>query len=195
MPSINVRTSEFWELGHELFRSTATTFPVHFVSGDIMDPSFLSLAPTLPTSSNAEPRAALALSSVRSLNELHGHVSAIFTGAFFHLFTEEDQLQAARQVASLLSPESGSIIFGQHAALAEKGLRAQQKTIGGQGTRRMFCHDPDSWAEMWNDVFEEGTIKVEAELQRMVLKTAAKEDEHMVTDHHTYWLNWTVTRL
>ncbi|RPD77757.1 hypothetical protein L226DRAFT_600530 [Lentinus tigrinus ALCF2SS1-7] len=39
--------SQFWELGHEMFRSTESTFPARFVTGDVFDPSFLALSPPL----------------------------------------------------------------------------------------------------------------------------------------------------
>lgn len=44
-----------------------------------------------------------------------------------------------------MSPESGSIIFGSHMALPKKGDLAEisDKDI------KMFCHDPNSWKEMW----------------------------------------------
>lgn len=62
------------------------------------------------------------------------------------LFTEKDQRQLAHALASLLSPESGSTIFGSHMALPDRGV-----LTGKISDRdfRMFCHDPYSWKEMW----------------------------------------------
>ncbi|KAI0697086.1 hypothetical protein C8T65DRAFT_28339 [Cerioporus squamosus] len=53
------------------------------------------------------------LSSMVTLSELHGHVSAITLCKRFHVFeTEEAQLRLARTLASLLSPQPGSMIVG-----------------------------------------------------------------------------------
>ena len=190
MLNINVRTLEFWGLGHELFSSTATTFPVHFIPGDIMDPSFLSLAPTLPTASNAEPRVGLALSSVRSLNVLHGHVSAISTGAFFHLFTFDQQLHIARLLAGLLSPIPGSMLIGVQGGLATKGLWTP-----GQGTQ-MHGHSPHSWREMWEDIFAEADAKVEVKAR--LRKEIGGDDFFGTWPGNTepyHVLEWSVIRL
>ena len=62
------------------------------------------------------------------------------------LFSEKSQRQLAHALGSLLSPESGSIIFGSHVALPNKGDLAER--ISDKGVK-MFCHDPDSWKEMW----------------------------------------------
>jgi len=32
---------EFWEYGHELFKSTSETFPAAFISGDALDPALI----------------------------------------------------------------------------------------------------------------------------------------------------------
>ncbi|KAI0687625.1 hypothetical protein BC835DRAFT_403510 [Cytidiella melzeri] len=157
-----------WELGHRLFRSTPETYPVHFLEGDIFDPEFLTTVPPLPTSS-APPSAPLPeLHSLTSLNPLHGRVSASFMGSFFHLFDADNQYQLAKSLAGLLSPESGSILVGVHGGAAEKGF--WQPTVGNY---KMFCHSPESWIEMWHDVFSEGKggdggVEVKARLRREV---------------------------
>ncbi|TFY60412.1 hypothetical protein EVG20_g7423 [Dentipellis fragilis] len=150
---------EFWEFGHELFKTTLETFPVPFIAGDIFNPNHLDLAPLL-TQSPTEPRPDL--SSLTSLNPLRGHVSAIHAADFFHLFTEEKQVELARKFAGLLSPEPGSIIFGNQLALTEKGWL--EENASGSGWK-LFCHCPDSWKELWDGiVFPKGTVKVEASL-------------------------------
>jgi len=42
-----------------------------------------------------------------------------------------------------LSPEKGSIIFGAHMALPSKNNVIYDTDV------KMFCHDPESWEEMW----------------------------------------------
>jgi len=110
----------FWYIGHKLFRSTPQSFPVPFVQGNVFDPKHIAPASPLYTPPST-PRPDL--SSLDSLIPLQGHVSAIHVAAFFHLFQEDDQLKAARALASLLSSEKGSFIFGSHGALRKKGVR------------------------------------------------------------------------
>ncbi|KAF8558297.1 hypothetical protein OG21DRAFT_1595447 [Imleria badia] len=132
---------ELWDLGHVLFRSSPESFPATFVAGDILDPAFLS-----PFTSGMEPLTEVNLSNISTLNDLRGKVSAIWATAFFHLFSEKKQCQLAHALGSLLSPESGSIIFGSHVALPNKCVLTEK--ISDKDVR-MFCHDPDSWKEMW----------------------------------------------
>ncbi|OBZ78828.1 hypothetical protein A0H81_00367 [Grifola frondosa] len=149
---------EFWELGHKLFRSTPETFPVPFVAGDAFNPAHLQVVdPFYSPPDTPIPT----LSELTSLNPLHGHVSAIHASSFFHLFEEAQQLYLAKALAGLLSPERGSIILGSHGGLPQKGLRPRANSHGGL----MFCHSPESWAELWDgQIFEKGTVRVDAKL-------------------------------
>jgi len=132
---------DFWDLGHALFRSTPKSFPATFVTGNALDLAFLS-----PFASGSEPSTEVDLSNISSLNDLRGRVSAIWASSFFHVFSETNQRQLAHALGSLLSPESGSIIFGTHMALPKKGILTHKVT---DRDSTMFCHDPDSWKEMW----------------------------------------------
>ncbi|THH07312.1 hypothetical protein EW146_g9357 [Bondarzewia mesenterica] len=153
---------EFWNLGHELFKDTAESFPVHFIPGDAFDSSHLKIVPPFTTIS--PPKSSVpALSTLTSLNPLLGHVSAIHASAFFHLFQEDGQLHLAKALAGLLSPQPGSMIFGEHGSCPVKGLR--NSAVKGYS---MFCHSPESWKQLWEeDVFEKGTFKVEAKLREV----------------------------
>jgi hypothetical protein len=62
------------------------------------------------------------------------------------LFSEKNQCQLAHALGSLLAPESGSIIFGSHLALPNKGVFTE-KIFDMEG--KIFCHDPVSWKDMW----------------------------------------------
>ncbi len=139
-----------WDLGHKLFRSTPESFPVPFVEGDIFNPEFLAIAPPLATSTSAPPDLP-DLRSLTSLNPLRGKATAVFTGAFFHLFSEDQQYYIAKALAGLLSPEPGSALVGVQGGMAEKGF---WQPIGSQ--YKMFCHSPESWAEMWHGIFSNG---------------------------------------
>jgi len=145
--------------------------PIAFIRGDAFDPKHLKVVPPLltanaPTVDTVPP--ALDLRSLTSLNPLHGRVAAIHASSFFHLFREEKQLHLARALAGLLSPEPGSIIFGLHVALAEKGFTTPETGVG----HRLFCHSPVTWAQLWDgEVFEKGVVNVQTKLVEVVGKS------------------------
>lgn len=64
-------------------------------------------------------------------------------------------------------PAPGSTIFGSHAGLPVAGSRPRdayrKRKEGEEGT---WCHSPESWRALWEEVFggEKGKVKVEAEL-------------------------------
>jgi hypothetical protein len=132
------------------------------------------------------------LRALTSLTPLQGHVSAIHASSFFHLFKEDGQLEAARQLASLLSPESGSVIFGSHVGLAAKGRR---ESLMHKQNYYMFCHSPESWkSEVWDGpVFEKGNVEVKATLRDVERQNFwDKESGDTVT---IQLLVWSVKRL
>ena len=123
------------------------------------------------------------LRSLTSLTPLQGRVSAIFAGAFFHLFDEAKQLQGARQLASLLSPLPGSVIFGAHSTMLVNGMR------GTSGGFEVFCHSPESWKEVWDGiVFEKGTVSVEVGVKLIEWGPGKGIDDKLI------WMSWSVTR-
>ncbi|KAF8815539.1 hypothetical protein BYT27DRAFT_7193283 [Phlegmacium glaucopus] len=150
---------DLWHLGHELFKSTPESFPVPFVQGDILDLNFLE--PDGPFSLESPATTPIpSLKTLASLNPLRGHVSAVYTAAFFHLFSEEDQLRIAKMLAGLLSPEPGSMLLGVHAANDVKGFLGPDSIV----TKR-FCHSPESWKGMWEDIFGKGKVEVKTRLR------------------------------
>ncbi|KAJ6571154.1 hypothetical protein B0H19DRAFT_1208851 [Mycena capillaripes] len=172
-------SQDFWQIGHELFRSTPETFPAVFVAGDALDPKFLEPFPPLTSPSEVTERAPK-LSSLTCLTPLRGHVSVIHISFVFHLFLEEQQLQLARSLAGLLSPLRGSVILGCQVAQRWKGSGERISSFGHQ----MFCHSPESWQEMWEDVLPNGSVKIDAELSRR---------DHDGPDGGI--LTWSVTRI
>ncbi|KIL57489.1 hypothetical protein M378DRAFT_381889 [Amanita muscaria Koide BX008] len=150
----------FWDYGHELFKTTPETYPASFVAGDVCDP--LMIAPRDPFYEEpSTPRPELRSSS---LTPLQGFVIAIRASSFFHLFSEEEQLTAARQLAPLFSLCPGSIIFGRQRGMPHvKGTRTDYH-FGSE--RTMFSHSPGSWRDFWDgQVFVKGTVRVEVELE------------------------------
>lgn len=128
------------------------------------------------------------LKSLTSLLPLQGHVSAIHASAFFHLFSEEKQLELARRMATLLAPAPGSIILGTHGGRPEKGYRIELSTYGKHS---MFCHSPESWRELWDgQVFKKGTVRVEAWIKKEV-----RIDKDPLPGTDFFLLLWSVTRL
>ncbi|CCM06727.1 uncharacterized protein FIBRA_09021 [Fibroporia radiculosa] len=180
--------AEFWDLGHHLFNSTPSSFPVKFLPGDALDAAFLEPGPIF-TSPPAE--AAPALTTLETLSPLRGHVSAIHASSFFHLFDEPTQTALSRAVAGLLSPEPGSVIFGVHGGRPEKGLRIEQGAPNARGNY-MFCHCPESWAALWDgEIFPKGTVRVEA-----TLINVKRDMRGPVLPGTQFWaLVWSVTRL
>ncbi|KAF9466489.1 hypothetical protein BDZ94DRAFT_170819 [Collybia nuda] len=175
----------FWDLGHELFRTTPTTFPVPFVPGDAFDPAHI--APREPFYQRPEiPHRPL--DELTSLTPLQGHISAIHASAFFHLFDESKQLELARILATLLSPLPGSLIFGLHGGKPQKGFRTEVKNNAGS---YMFCHSPESWRELWDGpVFRKGSVRVDAGLHKV-----ERPDLPAHENAEFFLLWWSVTRM
>jgi hypothetical protein len=100
--------------------------------------------------------------SESSLIPLEGRVAVIHTSFFFHLFSEERQLQIARNLAKLLSPVPGSMIIGVQVGAREKGIH----TTDIKGTKVFnFCHSPESWKHLWEKIiFNEGEVVCECYL-------------------------------
>ena len=105
----------------------------------------------------------------------------------------EKQLELAKALAGLLSPEPGSLILGAHGGRPEKGERIEYRRPNSHGNR-MFCHSPESWIEIWDgQVFRKGTVKVDArlvEVERRDLDQLALAEQAKF-----YLLVWSVTRL
>jgi hypothetical protein len=141
-------------------------------------PFYMADLPLLTAHAPPEPR------SLISLTPLQGRVSAIFACAFFHLFGEAKQLQVARQLASLLSPLPGSVIFGAHGTMLVNGIR--ESSLGTEA----FCHCPESWKELWDgNVFEKGTVSVEVDV-KLVDRGPGRGIQDQII-----WMSWSVTRL
>ncbi|KAH9933146.1 uncharacterized protein BXZ73DRAFT_101113 [Epithele typhae] len=178
-----------WDLGHELFRSSPAHLPFRFVRGNVFDPAFLTPALPLPTSPTVTP--ALPAQRLTSLAPLQGRVSAIYAGAFFHLFSFAHQEHLARLLAGLLAPAPGSLIFGAH------GGRPTPSVWAPAPGASMDCHAPDSWRALWVRVFGEAGVRVAVEAH---LRTTERGGR----DFFGTWpgnaqpfhvLEWSVTRL
>ncbi|KAG2146168.1 uncharacterized protein EDB93DRAFT_490348 [Suillus bovinus] len=171
--------NEFLELSHELFRTTPTSYPGCLLPGDVFDPEFLPIA-AQPNDVSSAP--AIDVSSLKSLNPLHGRISAISATRLFHLFTEDKQLHLARALAGLLSAQPGSVICGSQVGNLEKGMVTAN--ISGS-EHRLYAHSPQSWTSLWDgEVFEKGSVKVETELEEVAI--------HEI---QFFMMRWSVMRL
>jgi hypothetical protein len=169
-----------------LFISNPSTFPVIFIPGDVFDPFFISVQAPLQTTSSATsiPLQSILqpeLGTPKSLDPLRGHLSAIHTSTFFHLFNQEQQILLAKKLASLLSPLPGSIIFGSHVGFAEP--HGEVDDVSGIP---FFGHSPKSWKKMWEEeVFTDG-IPIHVDVDMV---------DHGEADSQTGMMLWSVTRL
>ncbi|KAG1718659.1 hypothetical protein EDB19DRAFT_1914362 [Suillus lakei] len=170
---------EFLELSHELFNTTQASYAGHFLPGDVFDPAFLRIAERSDDISSAP---GIDLTSLKSLNPLHGRVSAIYASKFFHMFSEDKQSHLARAVASLLSAEPGSVIFGDQIGALETGIIVANI----QGSEpQCFAHSPETWCSLWDgEVFEKGSVKVEVDLM-----------EKVIFEERCLVMRWSVVRL
>ena len=160
----------FWDLGHKVFRSTPESFPARFIPGDAFDESFLESGP-IADSFTLSTISKLDIASLTSLTPLRGKLSAIYNANLFHLFDEEKQEILAKKLASLLSPEPGSLIFGAH--LAKTGSKGTvNATIKHQTVQKIdvFCHCPESWNDLWEGIFGAGNVEVTTLMSRLDLK-------------------------
>jgi hypothetical protein len=97
------------------------------------------------------------------------------------------QFALAKQLATLLSPQPGCIIFGSHGGLPVKGVRTSS------AGRNMFCHSPESWTELWDGViFKKGTVNVEATIVEWGFRSVGVSDDAV---RFVKALVWSVTPL
>ncbi|KAG7093674.1 hypothetical protein E1B28_007333 [Marasmius oreades] len=170
--------SDFWELGHELFGTTPITFPAAFIAGDAFDSAFISARGPV-TTNDADMQKVPDLQSLTSLIPLQGRISAIHASSVFHLFNEEKQVDLARAIASLLSSQSGSLIFGVQLGQEVAGVREFVRRPTDQTMR--FIHSPESWKKLWDgNVFPAGSVQVEAKLVPINLKDTGVDGSILV---------------
>ncbi|KIK39079.1 hypothetical protein CY34DRAFT_808711 [Suillus luteus UH-Slu-Lm8-n1] len=171
--------AEFLQLSHELFKTTPASYPVCLLPGDVFDPAFLSIS---APSDDVSPAPSIDLTSLKSLNPLHGRISAINASKFFHLFNEEKQLHVAKALAGLLSAQPGSVICGYQVGTLEQGM---VNTIIRGSKHQLFTHSPKTWSSLWDgEVFEKGSVKVETELVEIPLRV-----------EQFFMMKWSVVRL
>ncbi|KAK3356452.1 hypothetical protein B0T25DRAFT_589067 [Lasiosphaeria hispida] len=93
--------------------------------------------------------AADAFQGMSPLTKLAGQMNIVYTGAFFHLFSLEDQEKMALRVMKLLAPQPGSLIIGRQSGSEEAGEFSRSGDTSG---RTHFRHNAQSWRELWDRV-------------------------------------------
>ncbi|KAK0702361.1 hypothetical protein B0H67DRAFT_637993 [Lasiosphaeris hirsuta] len=93
--------------------------------------------------------AADAFHETSPLTELAGRMNIVYTGAFFHLFSLEDQEKMALRVLQLLAPKPGSLVIGRQSGSEDAGAFTRSGDTSG---RTHFRHNVQSWKELWDRV-------------------------------------------
>ena len=94
-----------------------------------------------------------------------------------------------------MSPESGSIIFGCHIALPNKGVLTEK--ISDKDVK-MFCHDPESWKEMWLGSTAQSITGVNGFDAAVFAPNSVKLDSALVpvkSESGVWLLVWSITRV
>ncbi|KAH7068255.1 hypothetical protein BKA63DRAFT_423186 [Paraphoma chrysanthemicola] len=115
---------EFWDIGQDLFLDK-DSLNVKFISADALD--FDS-----------------------DLKELDGKLNLVLAHSFFHLFSWDDQIKAAKRVVQLLKPEPGVMVFGRQGAKPDAGSFAKINKV-----HTAYWHNVESWEKLWKQVGEE----------------------------------------
>ncbi|KAF8830490.1 hypothetical protein HHX47_DHR2000965 [Lentinula edodes] len=127
------------------------SFPAGFIGGDIFDDTILAPIDDSDTIPNLNLET-VDLHHLTFLTPLRRRVSAIYACNVFHLFTVEKQSELAKRLAYLLMRKPGSVIFGSH------GVVPAQRAAKDVGPNSF--HSAKSFAEMWSEVFEAGSVEI-----------------------------------
>lgn len=115
-------STEFLDLGFELFNDREKFGPDSFVAANLLDPSD------------------------EGSKKLEGKVTLICAGNFFHLFDRDQQLFAATKMIKFLKPGvTDAVILGGQIGSSKPG----NFTAVTGGTR--FLHDPETFQELWDE--------------------------------------------
>lgn len=117
---------DFIELGFELFGDRNRFPPGAFVAADMLAPDDAGAA------------------------TLDGKVTLVHASNFFHLFSREQQVQAAVRITRFLKPgTTDAVIFGgQLGSLEPGGMKTPQSGD------TLYGHDPQSLQTLWDEVGE-----------------------------------------
>lgn len=129
---------EFWDLGYELFNDK-DTLKSDFIEADL-----------------------LAGDDLGALSTLEGKVDVVYAGSLLHLFDYAGQVQVIEKIVKLLKPAKGVMVLGRQVGNTVAG-ETPRKTADA---KRMYRHNEESFAKMWQEVGEKMGSKwrVESEM-------------------------------
>jgi len=172
---------EFITIGHKLYNDSPHSSHIRFFTSDIFDiPGTPTLAPpSLPITPATK---------VTDLSQLAKKIDHFYTGALFHLFSEEAQYALALRIARLIKRSPGTIIFGRHEGLSEAGY------IEDHLGRTRYGHSCSSWPLLWKQIFTQIESQEFAEKRVIVdaILTAGFGKNAIGTRHDARMLVWSV---
>ena len=118
---------DFWDLGYELF-CDRNSIQARFLPADIFDPA-------------------------SQLKELDGSMDIILATHFFHLFSYEQQVEAAKRMIKLCTPEA--MIVGFHIGTTVAKETPAGSTKGSASTSSKYYHNEESFKNFWQQVEHE----------------------------------------
>jgi len=170
VPSQNIYASdlkkEFWDIGHDLFLDR-DTLKTKFIEADIFDED-------------------------SELKQLDGKLSIVLAQSFFHLFSWDDQVKAAKRVIKLLKREPGVMVFGRQGAMVDAGCFEHANIA-----QAVYWHNVESWKRLWNQVGEEtgSEWRVEAELGEEDLSKRMGMGEMKLIPKGSRFMTFTIRRV
>lgn len=88
-----------------------------------------------------------------SFHEIQGSFNIIWAAMLFHLWDFPTQTQACINSISLLKPQPGSVLMGWQLGGTPASEIVRPVTVG-EGYKKTFRHDPQTWDSMWDEVGE-----------------------------------------
>ena len=99
---------ELLDFGHRLYND-ASTSKIHFFAANAFDIPY----PPPPLESSTF-HSISNLSEVTNISQMQGKATHLYAGFFFHMFSEEKQVDLALRFGSMVKHEPGAIIYGRH---------------------------------------------------------------------------------
>ncbi|KAH8804396.1 hypothetical protein F5884DRAFT_859021 [Xylogone sp. PMI_703] len=127
----------FMDIGYDLFCDKATLQST-FIAADIFD------------------------SSNPAFENIAGKIDIVHAGSFFHLFSWDEQVKAAKQIVNFLKPQLGSMLVGKHAGDINPGNKSRPGRLGSR-----YRHNGETWKKMWEQIGEETGTKWEVQVDEL----------------------------
>jgi hypothetical protein len=110
----------------------------------------------------------------------------IYGGAFFHLFTWDEQVEAISRAVGLLNQKPGSMIFGFQTGAEKARSRPHDSARSGE----LFSHNEQSLEKLVSEVAEKTGVELRTEVSVVGGTTRAKPQD----DGDWLYLRFSITR-